>query len=402
MHLFYTTHKRLLCWTPIPQAGNIHVLHLLMVAIEATFTFLHDVPWLFACTHAPLIERPRGQHEWTEQQIEEYAERRLARQRHLWNISEDRQKAREGLRAYLDRKLKARMAWTRKNHAKVLLQARGTRIRAKASNRFRCDVCGRSLALKTALQKHLDSAAHKEQVRLADGGVAKEPGCKKQTTLTPFFHRGLYRSPEGKSIEPTPVSRFIRPMVEEDRLVQDNLSFLESCLTGFVAEESSESISENSGSFVTTASATVSQEAEEEEDETLAPEEILDIDEQEELDDISQLFDVDDKAQGVYTLVLEKENFPPRLYIGSGTNATAGVASRFKDYEKEVVLPKLVKVSLEEGFRISHKGLLCWTPIPIARKVPVLRLLMAIEATFTFLFFAAKESLADGFWKTLP
>lgn len=106
---------------------------------------------------------------------------------------------------------------------------------------------------------------------------------------------------------------------------------------------------------------------------------------------------------GVYALVLEKENFPPRLYIGSGTNSVGGVASRLRDYEKEVRLPKLVKASLEEGFRISHKGLLCWTSIPVAGKIPVLRLLMvAIEATFTFLFFAAKESIADGFWSTLP
>ncbi|KAI0177112.1 hypothetical protein BJ166DRAFT_619176 [Pestalotiopsis sp. NC0098] len=208
----------------------------------------------------------------------------------------------------------------------------------------------------------------------------------------------------------------------------------------------------------------------------IAPEEILDIDEQEELDDIPHLFNVEDEAQvtpqetlhdlvtghawfaitteapdwyicpvyklflgkdeetsdkivssaslefpqgllsilqgehppsleffktlppppptpswGVYALVLEKENIPPRLYIGSGTNSVGGVATRLRDYETEVRLPKLVKASLEEGFRIRHKGLL------------FLRLLMvAIEATFTFLFFAAKESLADGFWKTLP
>jgi len=95
----------------------------------------------------------------------------------------------------------------------------------------------------------------------------------------------------------------------------------------------------------------------------------------------------------VYALVLEKAGHRSRIYVGVCTNATIGVNARFKHYDDLKLLPRYVRTSLEEGFEIVTKGLLCWTSLPLAGVVPIVRLLFyALEATFACLFWAMRCS----------
>ena len=115
---------------------------------------------------------------------------------------------------------------------------------------------------------------------------------------------------------------------------------------------------------------------------------------------------------GVYVLVLEKDSHQSKIYIESGTDSQRGLPSRFYSYEKGVLLPRHVAKAIKEGFNITHKGLLCWAPIPEAALTPITRVLfLAIEALFTFTFWAVKSNTEHGLgmvnislwnWTTLP
>lgn len=97
----------------------------------------------------------------------------------------------------------------------------------------------------------------------------------------------------------------------------------------------------------------------------------------------------------IYTLVLEKSGFMPFVYIGSGTSASTGVHGRFGEYKHNKHLPKYVKAAVDQGFTISHMGLLLWAPIPSAADIPKFRVLfIAIEAALSFYFWAMRSRSA--------
>lgn len=98
---------------------------------------------------------------------------------------------------------------------------------------------------------------------------------------------------------------------------------------------------------------------------------------------------------GVYVIVFEQPGYRPRLYIGSatsiGTPTSTGIRLRFKQYEDGFLLPQHVSASLEAGFTITSKSLICWSERPNPALQPVCRLLfLVLEATFTFVFWALK------------
>jgi hypothetical protein len=99
---------------------------------------------------------------------------------------------------------------------------------------------------------------------------------------------------------------------------------------------------------------------------------------------------------GIYVMVLEKCSCRSRIYIGSGTNYKGGVRSRLKQYDDGFLLPNFVEKALDEGYKIVHKGLLCWIPQPTAAKQPVNRLLfVALEAAFSYMFWTMKAVTKD-------
>ena len=100
----------------------------------------------------------------------------------------------------------------------------------------------------------------------------------------------------------------------------------------------------------------------------------------------------------VYAIFMEKDECRSRLYVGVGTHDDSGVAARLQAYNTGNSLPHYVRASLQEDFRIVHKGLLCWTPIPHVGVAPINRLLCyALEATFAYLLWAMRCAL-DKDW----
>lgn len=87
-----------------------------------------------------------------------------------------------------------------------------------------------------------------------------------------------------------------------------------------------------------------------------------------------------------YALVLEKDDAPTLAYFGSGTRTVGGLAARFKNYDDETVLPVHVAKALADGYTVVSKGVLVTSPHPRATSPYVRCLLLAMEATFTFLF----------------
>ncbi|KAK4979898.1 atp2, beta subunit of the F1 sector of mitochondrial F1F0 ATP synthase [Elasticomyces elasticus] len=103
---------------------------------------------------------------------------------------------------------------------------------------------------------------------------------------------------------------------------------------------------------------------------------------------------------GVYALIFVKAGCKPKLYIGSGTNVTAGgVKHRVDNYKPGASgLPRFVKQAFDDGYHIASRGLLCSTPMPSAGVVPRLRaLFLSLEAAFAALFHAVTAMITDSF-----
>ena len=93
------------------------------------------------------------------------------------------------------------------------------------------------------------------------------------------------------------------------------------------------------------------------------------------------------KIWAIYVLVLEKAGERSKIYVGSATHTVGGINARLGGYRRRDCLPRFVEKALKDGFTITHTGLLCWTPIPLASDVTHLRTLMLIlEAAFTLWF----------------
>jgi len=106
---------------------------------------------------------------------------------------------------------------------------------------------------------------------------------------------------------------------------------------------------------------------------------------------------------GVYILVIKKQSCTTLVYCGSATEAKQGIDSRWRSYDgystKGIYfdqLPARVKSAIDNGYTITHKGLLVWAPIPAGINVPKFRLLfVALEALFTFLFWTMEFKHKD-------
>lgn len=102
------------------------------------------------------------------------------------------------------------------------------------------------------------------------------------------------------------------------------------------------------------------------------------------------------RCWGIYLIVLEKPGYRPKIYIGSSTNSTRGISARFYCYDARVGLPIFVESVLDDGYTVTWKGLLCWSPIPDAgSRFPVAALIHALEATFSIVRWAMKSRTKD-------
>lgn len=98
------------------------------------------------------------------------------------------------------------------------------------------------------------------------------------------------------------------------------------------------------------------------------------------------------KRWAVYVVVFEKSGRPFKIYVGSATAKKGGVRRRMSNYDYETVISDSVKGALKDGYKITHKGLLCWAPIPTASKVYKLRVVfLALEAACSVILWAMKN-----------
>jgi hypothetical protein len=98
----------------------------------------------------------------------------------------------------------------------------------------------------------------------------------------------------------------------------------------------------------------------------------------------------------VYILILTKSGFTPGIYIGSGTNAKHGAIPRMQHYDKQTHLPRYVESALNDGYTITHRGYLCWAPLPRTGKVYLTRLLfLALESTLCLVLWAMRSRDKD-------
>lgn len=110
-----------------------------------------------------------------------------------------------------------------------------------------------------------------------------------------------------------------------------------------------------------------------------------------------------ERVWAVYIIVLEKEGCLPMIYIGSGTSFQAGVKSRMQIYDTRVrtgkfmkEIPFYVDKALRDGYVITKKGFLVWSPIPPPSQRLQLRcLFLVLEAVFTMVFWAMNSRDKD-------
>lgn len=110
------------------------------------------------------------------------------------------------------------------------------------------------------------------------------------------------------------------------------------------------------------------------------------------------------KFWGVYAALLTKDGCEPALCIGSGTDAKNGYQSRIAHYSDKThpQLPRFVRQLYDRGFDLAHIGLICWAPIPSVTIIPRARhRFVALEGTFTNIFYSAIPTIMDGLWVDL-
>jgi hypothetical protein len=102
------------------------------------------------------------------------------------------------------------------------------------------------------------------------------------------------------------------------------------------------------------------------------------------------------KLWAVYLLVLEKPVHRPKVYIGCGTESRSGVCTRIGQYNRGENLATYVQRALDDGYTISHKELLCWSPLPTAAERYRLRALYLVaEAAFSLYFWTMVSRKKD-------
>jgi hypothetical protein len=102
------------------------------------------------------------------------------------------------------------------------------------------------------------------------------------------------------------------------------------------------------------------------------------------------------KLWAVYLLVLEKPGHRPKVYIGCCTESRSGVCTRISQYNRGYNIPWYVQRALDDGYTISYKGLLCWSPLPTAAERYRLRALFLVtEAAFSLYFWTMVSRQKD-------
>lgn len=134
----------------------------------------NSVSWGPTNTHLPLTEGVGDILKLTPDQlafIEVLRKRKVA---HSSKAAYEREREQD-LEGFLARKRTEKSAWAAQNAEKVAQQHAKTVAKIKSEKRFHCDICSRSLASSNALDKHLGTEEHKENLRISRGGSRRLP-----------------------------------------------------------------------------------------------------------------------------------------------------------------------------------------------------------------------------------
>jgi hypothetical protein len=102
------------------------------------------------------------------------------------------------------------------------------------------------------------------------------------------------------------------------------------------------------------------------------------------------------KRWAVYAIVLEKKLCRSKLYIGVSTHSEGGVRQRLLQYENLENISTFVHAGMRDGYEITHKGLLCWAPLPTAAaRFPLRVLFLVLETAFSIVFWAMYSRTKD-------
>jgi len=103
------------------------------------------------------------------------------------------------------------------------------------------------------------------------------------------------------------------------------------------------------------------------------------------------------KLWAVYAITLAKSGCRSKIYIGVGTNSENGVSDRLVTYETlDDVLPKYVAKAVDDGYRVVHRGLLCWAPMPNdINRIPLRAAFLLLEGFFSLYFWAMRSRISD-------
>ncbi|KAI4242723.1 MAG: hypothetical protein L6R42_010929 [Xanthoria sp. 1 TBL-2021] len=196
-------HIGLLFWTPLPSSGLVPKIRGRILAMEALMTcifhasfamitdsYISDfllwprdaVVWEPICSHSPLKEAIRGGIELSEQEVELAAQIRMARLKETNNAGSQRRRSRKreaDEELYKQNVTKAKRAWSEKNPSRVLEIAEKVRVKAKESRTFFCTDCDMPFASASALDKHLKTIKHRNQV----AGIKKAPSKPSVATV---------------------------------------------------------------------------------------------------------------------------------------------------------------------------------------------------------------------------
>ncbi|KAF5563216.1 C2H2 C2HC zinc finger [Fusarium phyllophilum] len=106
-----------------------------------------------------------------------------------------------------------------------------------------------------------------------------------------------------------------------------------------------------------------------------------------------------DRLWGVYLLVLEKSGGKPSIYIGSGTAGKVSIYARLHQYDNLMKtrewfsgILKFLCDKAEDGWGVTHKGVLVSSPLPSKSEQLLLRALtLLLETLFSIIFWATQH-----------
>lgn len=140
-------------------------------------SLVETVTWLPLATHTPLWECPRVISGMTEEQLETYYAERKERRRKAECLQSRRKRAKAQAQDPVTYRTKHRnqgRSWERRNQKKRAAKRAESHAKAIASKKFFCTLCTRPYASAVRYRRHLTSKMHIENERLASGGRPKE------------------------------------------------------------------------------------------------------------------------------------------------------------------------------------------------------------------------------------